>query len=364
MVIDPSSRILCAREVQKSLSQSVKRLIEAKIESLEVGHLFDVQQSCIKSAIGTGIVIFSGLADHTADSIKSMEGVDVCWCEEAQSISQRSLDLLRPTIRKEGSELWFTFNPRLETDAIDRLLRGPSPPPDAVVVRVNYEDNPWMPQIMLDEMEYDKSRDIDKFRHVWEGAYLTNSEKRIYKNWKVEDFDTPKDAMFYFGMDLGFSVDPTTIIRCFIEGKKLYIDYEASEIGCETVDLPHLMMQIPDIENWPITIDSSRPETISHLRRNGFPKCRGSVKGANSVVEGIEFLRGYDIIVHPRCKGVTDGLTFYSYKVDQKTDEVTTLIDHASSDFPDAIRYSIELVRRTKKKKVELLPVSGSKNFW
>jgi len=351
-ILNPNTKSVCIREVQKSLNQSVKALIETKIELLGLGSHFEVQQSCIKNRHGSGIIIFQGMSSQNADSIKSLEGFDRAWVEEAQSLAQVSLDLLRPTIRKPGSELWFTFNPRNENDPVDVLLRGANPPDDSVIKSVNYTDNPWMPEIMLKEMDYDRQRDFEKYSHVWLGEYVKNSEKRIFKNWKVEEFDTPKDAMFYFGCDLGFSVDPTVLIRCFIEGKKLYIDYEAREIGCETVEIPNLFLTIEESELWPITIDSSRPETISHLRRNGFKKARPSVKGANSVVEGIEFLRGYDIIVHPRCPSIINDLTFYSYKVDPKTSEITELIDHASSDGCDALRYAIELVRRTVKANV------------
>ncbi len=160
--------VVCVREVQKSLKQSVKKLIENKIEELGVGHLFQVQQAEIKCPHG-GVIIFQGMQNHTADSVKSLEGFDIAWVEEAQSISQFSLDLLRPTIRKPGSQLLFSWNPRFDTDPIEGLLRGPTPPPDSVIVEVNYSDNPWFPDVLKDEMEYDKRRDPDKYLHVWKG---------------------------------------------------------------------------------------------------------------------------------------------------------------------------------------------------
>ena len=294
-------------------------------------------------------MIFQGMNSHNADSIKSLEGFDRAFVEEAQSLSQVSLDMLRPTIRKPNSEIWFCWNPRYPDDPVDAFFRGDNPPEDAIMKSVNYTENPWMPDVMVKEMEFDRGRDIEKFQHVWCGGYLTNSDKRIFKNFKVEEFDTPHEAEFYMGCDLGFSVDPTVLVRCFIEGRKLYIDYEAREIGCDTVDLPNLFLQVPLSEMFPITIDSSRPETISHLKKNGFRRARGSVKGAHSVIEGIEYLRGFDIIVHPRCSGMIDDLTHYSYKVDSKTDEVTPYIDHKNSDGCDALRYAVENVRRTSK---------------
>ena len=128
---------VCIREVQRTLNQSVKKLLEMKIESMGLGPMFDVQDAVIYGPEG-GRIIFQGMQNHTADSIKSLEGYDIAWVEEAQSLSQKSLDLLRPTIRKPGSEIWFSWNPNLETDPVDVLLRGESPPPGSVVVQANY----------------------------------------------------------------------------------------------------------------------------------------------------------------------------------------------------------------------------------
>jgi phage terminase large subunit len=363
-IVNPDTRSVCVREIQKSLSQSVKRLIEIKIEDLGVGHLFDVQQSLIKNINGDGMIIFQGMQNHTADSIKSLEGYDRAWCEEAQSISQRSLDLLRPTIRQPGSELWFTWNPLTEEDPIDVLLRGRTPPKDAIVRQVNYTDNPWMPQVLLDEMEYDKKRDPDKFKHVWLGQYLVNSEATVFRNWRVEEFETPDNAEFKFGLDLGFAVDPTVLIRCFIIGRKLYIDYEAYQIGCETIDLPTLLFTVPESEKWAIVGDSSRPETLSHLRKHGFPKIVGSVKGTGSIADGIEFLKSYDIIVHPRCKHVERELLHYKYKEDALTGKILPVFEDKDNHLIDALRYACEAVRRTSQNKPAPARMVKTVNRW
>lgn len=149
------------------------------------------------------MIIFQGMQDHTADSIKSLEGYDIAWVEEAQSLSQRSLDLLRPTIRKESSELWFSWNPNLETDPVNALLRGETPPLGAVVVQANYRDNPWLPEVLSAEIEYDRRRDPEKFAHVWLGEYQRNSEARVFRNWKIEEFEVHPDAVIRQGADWG-----------------------------------------------------------------------------------------------------------------------------------------------------------------
>ena len=173
---------VCVREVQTSLTQSVKRLIELKIRDLHVDDYFDIRLNEIRSRRGNGIILFRGMSDQTAESIKSLEGFDRAWEEEAQSISQRSLDLLRPTIRKEGSEIWFTWNPHKATDPVDALLRGPIPLPDAMVVRVNYNKNPWVTDALKQEIAFDRKHNYEKYLNIWEGEYAKNSEARVFKN--------------------------------------------------------------------------------------------------------------------------------------------------------------------------------------
>jgi phage terminase large subunit len=345
-IIDQKRRSVCVREIQKSLNQSVKRLLETKIQDMNAGAYFEVQDAVIKAKQADGAIIFQGMQNHTADSIKSLEGYDCAWVEEAQSLSQTSLDLLRPTIRKPDSELWFTWNPRQISDPVDFLLRGPTPPKDATVIKVNFSDNPWFPQVLRDEMEYDKRRDPDKYQHVWQGSYLTNSSARVFKNWKIDEFDAPPDAIHRLGADWGFAIDPTVLVRCHIIGRTLYIDHEAYMVGCEIVNTPELFMQVPEAEKWPIVADSARPETISHMRKNGFPKIMTAVKGPKSVEEGIEFLKGYDIVVHPRCTHTIDELSLYSYKQDPLTAKILPILEDKKNHVIDALRYACEGIRR------------------
>lgn len=350
-IMDQKRRSVCVREVQKSLAQSVKRLLEIKIEQMNAGAYFEVQEAQIKAKKGDGLIIFQGMQNHTADSIKSLEGYDCAWVEEAQSLSQRSLDMLRPTIRKPDSELWFTWNPANASDPVDHLLRGPNPPPGAVVTEVNYTDNPWFPDVLRDEMEYDKRRDPDKYSHVWLGKYLQNSSTRVFRNWRIDEFEAPADAMHRLGADWGFASDPTVLIRCHIIGRTLYIDYEAYQVGCEIIDTPDLFMTVPDSEKWPLVADSARPETVSHMKKHGFPKIMSAVKGPKSVEEGIEWLKSYDIVVHPRCKHTIDELTLYSYKTDPITGRVLPILEDKKNHVIDALRYACEGVRRANPKK-------------
>lgn len=340
-------RILCTREIQNSIKASVKQLLDDEIARLGLSDVFKSTEYEIKGQNGSQF-LFAGLR-HNVDSIKSMEGIDICWVEEAQTISQSSLDTLVPTIRKKGSQIWFTWNPKQNTDPVDTMFRGDTIPPRSLTKEVNWSDNPFFPEELRQEMEYDKQRDFDKYRHIWLGQYLQSSETRVFKNWTVAEFEEDKNAVLRFGADWGFSVDPTVLIRCYIEGRKLYVTHEAYKVGCEIVDTPSLFMTVPDSESWPITADSARPETISHMRKNGFPKIMPAVKGAKSLEEGIEWLKSFDIVVHPRCKHLIDELTLYSYKTDPLTNQVLPILEDKDNHVIDALRYACEGARRAMK---------------
>lgn len=341
-------RILCAREIQKSIKDSVKRLLDDEIERAGLRAFFTSTDTEIRGANGS-LFLFVGLRTNI-DSVKSMEGIDVCWIEEAQSVSQGSLDVLIPTIRKPGSQLIFSWNPRLETDPVDAMFCGATMPPRSKLLTVNHGDNPWFPAVLRAELEYDRKRDPDKYRHVWEGEYLRNSERRVFKNWRVEEFEAPADAVHRYGADWGFAVDPTVLLRGHVVGRTLFVDYEARMVGCSIVDTPALFMSVPGAEKWPIVADSARPETIDFMRKAGF-KVMPAVKGPRSIEDGVEFLKGYDMVIHPRCAGLIEDMTHYCYKADPLTGAILPIIGDASADGPDCLRYMVEGVRRTAAQK-------------
>jgi phage terminase large subunit len=344
-MLRPGLRAVCVREVQRSLEQSVKRLLDDKLEAFQLGATFRSAKTQIETP-GGGLVIFQGMQDHTADSIKSLEGYDVAWVEEAQSLSQRSLDLLRPTIRKPESEIWFSWNPRNDTDPVDAFFRK-AKPPDAALVRSSYRDNPWFPDVLRREMEWDRAHDADKYAYVWLGEYEQHSEARVFKNWRVEEFETPQGVVFYFGADWGFAVDPTVLIRCWLSGRRLYVDAEQYAVGCEIDSTPMLFDRLGEgmARGWRITADSARPETISYMQRHGYPHIEPARKGPGSVEEGVTFLQSYEVIVHPRCQHTIDELTCYRYKSDPLTGRVLPILSDKKNHVIDALRYAVESLR-------------------
>lgn len=351
MATRPGFRIVCVREIQNSIKDSVKQLLEDKIRDLGLESFFTITDQEIRGQNGS-LAIFRGLQNHTAASIKSLEGFDVAWVEEAQTISQASLDLLTPTIRKPGSELWFSWNPGIETDPVDKLLRT-EPPPGAIVIKANWSDNPFFPEALKADLENDRERHPDKFLHIWEGAYQTLSEARIFRNWRIAEMTPPEGVIWYPGVDFGFSQDPTAALRaCLIDQRTLYVDHEAWEVGVPTEALPALLHRVPDIHKWPTRADSARPETIDYLRRNGFPKMRGAVKGKGSVEDGVMFLQGMDLVVHPRCANLARELGSYAYKIDKRTGGILPEVEDANNHLIDALRYACEGLHR----KGRLLP--------
>jgi len=173
------TRVLCTREIQKSIQQSVHQLLTDQIESLGLTGIFEVLQTEIRGPHGS-CIYFSGLSDITATALKSFEGVDICWCEEAQAISAKSWKTLTPTIRKEGSEIWVTYNPELETDATHEMFVT-SPPPDCVNVLLNYNDNPYFPAVLeAERVHAEATMRVDDYRHTWLGMCKPAVDGAIY----------------------------------------------------------------------------------------------------------------------------------------------------------------------------------------
>ena len=354
MATERNFRIVCVREVQNSIKDSVKQLIEDKIEQLGLASFFSVTDQEIRGRNGS-LCIFRGLQNHTAASIKSLEGFNVAWVEEAQTITQSSLDLLTPTIRAPGSELWFSWNPVSASDPVDALLRN-SPQDGAIVVQANWSDNPWFPEALLADMQQDRERNPDKYLHVWCGRYQSLSEARIFRNWRIAEMQPPERAVWHYGVDFGFAQDPTAALRCcMLDRRTLYVDAEAYEVGVPNEALPALIGKIPGARNWFVTADSARPETIDYLRRNGFPKIRGAKKGKGSVEDGISFLQGLEIIVNPRCVNLQRELGAYAYVIDKRTNDIIPRPEDANNHLIDALRYACERLHI----KSRLIPVEA-----
>lgn len=356
-LLTPGLRVVCIREIQKTMEQSSKRLLEDKIKHHGLENYFTSYDNSITTSTG-GLFIFQGMQNHTADSIKSLEGFDLAIVDEAQRMSSKSWKILYPTIRKPNSEIWAAWNPFSPKDPVDAFFRSPEAKKDEdiLTIEMNWQDNPWFKSTpMYKDMLRDYKRDPETAKHIWGGGYMLNSEARVFRNWRIDNVPRPNRAtVLYCGADWGFATDPTVMIVCYIDVEKkiLYVWREAYKVGCEIDHTPNLFDLVTDREKemraWPITADSARPETISYMKRNGYPRIRPARKGPGSIEEGINFLKGYDIVVDPSCVNTIDELTMFSFKVDPLTGLVLPILEDKKNHVIDALRYAIEPIRKPK----------------
>jgi phage terminase large subunit len=250
------TRVACIREVQNSIRESVRQLLVDKIQKLGLGDAFDVFNNEIRCKRNNSLIVFKGMQTANAENMKSLEGYDIAWVEEAQTLSAHSLKLLRPTIRKPGSEIWFSWNPRHDTDAVDAFFRGGEKHPEAVAVAVNWDDNPWFPEVLKAEKDHDYAADPENAEHVWGGNYQIVSEGAYYarliaaaeKEGRVGHFPYRPDLPLRTAWDIGVD-DYTAIWFVQDDGKRAYVVdyYEASGEGPQQI-VPAIMPELdPDM---------------------------------------------------------------------------------------------------------------------
>ena len=344
-------RFLCVREYQNSIADSVHKLLSDLIQRYGWSSFYTVTKDKITGINGTEF-IFCGL-HHNVQEIKSKEGIDICWVEEAHNVSAESWSVLLPTIRKEGSEIWVSFNPQKRDDpTYDFVLH---PRPDSIVEKVNFDRNPFFPATLDAERRYMLETDPEGYKHVWLGECITITDALVFKGkFEIRAFETPREARFYFGADWGFSRDPSVLIRCFIEGDTLFIDQEAYGVQVDIDDLARrqgepgrsMFDEIEGARRWPIYADSARPETISYVAQRGF-NIAPAEKWAGSIEDGIAFLRSFrKIVIHERCKHTAYEFQSYSYKVDTRTEEILPKVIDKDNHCIDALRYALSKLIR------------------
>ena len=341
-----SGAILCAREFMNSLADSSMEEIKQAIQSVDwLNDYFEIGQHYIRTRNGLISYIFCGLR-HNLDSIKSKARILLCWVDEAEKVSEMAWRKLTPTVREANSEIWVTWNPEVDGSPTDLRFRKHAPD-NAAVVELNYQDNPFFPKVLEQERLNDLERlDYASYAWIWEGAYLENSDKQVLNGkYIIQEFDDDlykKADRLLFGADFGYANDPSTLIRSFILNDCLYIEYEAYGVHVELDEMPSFYDSVPESRKWLIKGDSSRPETISYIKRMGF-NISAAKKWQGSVEDGISFLRGFKkIIIHPRCKHTAEEAKLYCYKTDRVTGEVLPIIEDKNNHCWDGIRYSLD----------------------
>lgn len=335
-------RGICAREIQKSLKDSAKYLIESKLAKFGLGETdgFKVYTDKITTP-GDGLLIFQGLQDHTADSIKSFEGFHRFWGEEAHGISARSISLVRPTIRWEDkkrglqSEMWWSWNPLRKSDAVDVMFRSAAKPTGSIVVRANWSDNPWFPGVLEQERQDCLTKTPDQYDHIWEGGYATVlsgayyakslAEARISKRIGNVARDPLMSVKAFW--DIGVR-DATAIWVAQFVGREIRVlDYyeavgqplashlawlRSSGYGEATCVLPHDAAQAD-------AITATRFE--DHIRSAGFKVETIPNQGKGAAIKRVEAARRLFPSIwfnEPTCSAGLDALGWYHEKIDEK----------------------------------------------
>jgi len=341
--------ILCARESQNSLTDSVHALLSDIIKSHNLEHIFTIERDKIFNKLNGSKFIFKGMRQD-AGHLRSMTGVDIVWIEEAQYIGRAGFTSLDDTIRKDGSQIIMVLNPRYSDDPIYADFVS-IPRNDTLKININIMDNKFATDVSRAKARRMMENNYDEYLHVYCGELKEASDALIFKGkYEVREFpEPPRGTIFYHGADWGFSQDPNAIIRAFKDGENLCVDYSVFGYQTEIEELPKLFNQIPGIKYHEVRADNARPETISFMQSKGFNVVPCD-KGKGSVEDGIERLRGFNkIVIHPRCVDLIDEFRNYSYKIDQhridpKTgrEKITTVIRDDYNHGIDALRYATE----------------------
>lgn len=338
-------RVLCTRDLQVSIKESFHAELKAAIAAYPwLEDHYDVGVDYLRGANGTEF-LFRGLR-HNSGGIKSLAKIDLTIVEEAEDVPEVSWLALEATVfRQPKSELWAIWNPRLDGSPVDKRFVK-SPPPNALITEINWDDNPFFPP-GLDALRRREQERLDPatYAHIWEGAYLVNSDAQVFSGkWRVSEFE-PADLWDgpYQGGDFGYSQDPTAAVRCYVHGDTLYVSHEAGGRAIELDAIGNRVNAgIPDFDKHVSRWDSASPGSISIITRSGVPKALPAKKWPGSVDDGIRFLRSFrEIVVHPRCKATINEMRTYSYKVDRLTGDILSVLVDANNHYIDALRYAV-----------------------
>jgi phage terminase large subunit len=352
-----SGMMLCAREHLNSLDESsMEEVKQAILSESWLTQYYEMGEKYIRSRDGRIKYAFSGLRQNIG-GVRSKARILRAWVDEGEGVGESAWRTLIPTVRDQDpfgawkSEIWVTWNPEAEESSTNQRFRV-GPPDDSKFVELNWQDNPWFPEVLEQERLNDMRLRPDTYDHVWEGAYLVITDAQIFRGrFEVDDFEPGIDWDGpYHGLDFGFSQDPTAANQSYIHNRCLYIRREANKKKLELDDTVNfLTTEIPRIAMHVIRADSARPDSISYLRNHGMPRVIGAKKGKGSVEDGIEFIKSFDrVIIHSDCPCTLREFRLYSYKIDRLSGDILPIIVDDHNHHIDAIRYSLEPMMRLK----------------
>lgn len=346
-------RILCTREYQNTIKESFHAELKNAINSCPwLSTQYDVGIDYLRHRSNGTEFLFKGLR-HNIDGIKSMAQIDLVIIEEAETIPAGSWQDLLPTIRAEGSELWIIYNPKRRDSWVAKTFDSAELPPRTLIADINYDGNPFFPAVLNEQRLHDREvMDPAMYRHVWEGGYYEQSDAQVFAGkYRIKEFEpNHKWDGPYYGVDFGFSRDPTAASKLWVFDDVLYVEYDFSQVGLELDDTAKALIEsVPGIEDHAVRADNARPESISYLSRKGIPRIEACKKGKGSVEDGIQFIKSFrEVIIHPRCEDAAKEFDLYSYKTDRLSGDILPTLLDENNHIVDSIRYALEPIMRSR----------------
>lgn len=342
------TRVLCAREFQNSISESSHQLLSDLIKLYNL-HDFQVTENAIINTVTGSDFIFKGLR-RNEQSIKSIEGIDIAWVEEAQTISKESIEVLTPTVRKPGSQIIYTYNRLLEDDPVHKrlVIEGR---PNTLKINVNYDiaiKYGIMPDVIFNEMEDDKVNRPSLYKHKWLGE-PSSLERKVYKDWKFIEQLPHEARLERYGLDFGYTNDPTAIVAIYAYNGGFIIDEVAYQKGLSNKNIADIFNSLPKA---PIIADSAEPKSIDELRSFGLTVLP-VVKGKDSVMQGVQFVQRQRITVTNRSYSIIEEFQKYLFEEDREGRVINKPIDMFNHAM-DAIRYAFDGFRPKEDDKARL----------
>lgn len=336
---ETKNRVACFREFQNSIADSSYQLLADLIKQYKLNE-FQVTNNSIISKINGSDFLFKGLWNNE-QSIKSIEGIDIAWVEEAQTVSEKSLEVLTPTVRKPGSQIIYTYNRLMEEDPVHKRLVMEGRP-NTLIINTNYDiaiKYGMMPEVVRLEMEDDKAKRPGLYQHKWLGEPYS-LERKIYKDWQTVD-DIPHEARLErYGLDFGYSNDPTAIIAIYRYNGGFILDEITFQKGLSNKQIADILINQPKAL---VIADSAEPKSIDELKLYGV-NVLGALKGRDSVNQGIQYVQDQRISVTKRSINTLKEYRNYLWKTDKDGKIINTPdagFDHAM----DAIRYGLDSYR-------------------
>ena len=336
------TRVACFREFQNSISESSYQLLADLIKQYELNE-FELTKNSIISRVNGSDFIFKGLWNNE-QSIKSIEGIDIAWVEEAQTVSEKSLEVLTPTVRKDGSQIVYTYNRLLEEDPVHNrlVIQGR---PNTLIINVNYDiaiKYGMMPDVIRLEMEDDKEKRPALYKHKWLGEPYS-LERKIYKDWLIDVEEIPHEARLErYGLDFGYSNDPTAIVAVLRHNGGFILDEIAHQKGLSNKQIADILSNLPQAL---VVADSAEPKSIDEIRSYGI-NIIGSQKGVGSVSQGIQYVQDQRISVTKRSINLIKEYKNYLWKVD-KDGKIINVPESGWDHQCDAVRYALESLKPT-----------------